>query len=148
MTAAQLPVTDPVFGSTLALNTRVDGLVAGRPIAISGKRQRVRIAESASDPIMTLDEGGTITLQGGDVLWIAKLPAKPVGTKVRLQLIDRDGKTGSVDLGANEFELIAAADDDETVREVVFIDDEPTTAITHDRDRTTLELADSLVERL
>ena len=43
LAVAELPLTYPVYGSTLALNTRVEGLVPGRPIAITGKRQRLRI---------------------------------------------------------------------------------------------------------
>jgi hypothetical protein len=144
LVVAELPLAYPVYGSTLALNTRVEGLVPGRPIAISGKRQRVRITEPVSNPILTLDEGGTVTLQGGDALWFAKLPAKLVSGKARLQLIDRDGKIGWVNLGSSEFELVAATENDETIREIAFIDDEPTTAITHDRDRTTLQLASPL----
>ena len=43
LTVAELPLTYPVYGSTLVLHTRVEGLVPGRPVAISGKRQRLRI---------------------------------------------------------------------------------------------------------
>ena len=111
--------------------------------------------------MLILDEGGLVLLKPGDILSLAAAPMKLVGAfpsaltpaefgsaldensppRLRLQLIDRDGKTGRLDISAAEIEIVAAADDDELIREIVFIDDDPTTAITHDRDRTTLQLA-------
>jgi predicted phage baseplate assembly protein len=64
--------------------------------------------------------------------------------RLRLQLIDRDGRTGRLDIDASLIALEPAAADDESVSEIAFIDDEPTTAIVHDRDRTTLQLATPL----
>jgi predicted phage baseplate assembly protein len=59
-------------------------------------------------------------------------------------LIDRDGRLGVALLLSTAFSLEPATDDDETIREVAFIDDDAATAITHDRDRTTLQLAKAL----
>ena len=192
----KLPLTYPVYGSTMALNSRVDGLVPGRPIAISGKRQRLRIKYRAVTssptekprpdprvpddfpdipdlpdipdidlpPILVLDAGGFVFLKPGDILSMAAPPMKLVGSvlsaltpeefgsalgessppRLRLQVIDRDGKTGRVDISAEEIELVAAVENDETISEIAFIDDAPDTSITHDRDRTTLQLAADL----
>ena len=43
LTVAKRPLTYPVYGAELALDSRVEGLVAGRPVAVTGKRQRLRI---------------------------------------------------------------------------------------------------------
>jgi hypothetical protein len=185
-----LPVTYPVYGSTVALNNRADGLVIGRPIAISGKRQRLRITKLAllgdtetakpqtsgvvpgisslidalKRPLLFFAGGDNVELQPEDVLSLDAPPRQVVGLKLvpltpaefgarlrdnplalfLVRLIDRDGRTGVALLFRFWFALEAAADDDETVTEVAFIDDEPSTAITHDRDRTTLQLASPL----
>ena len=196
ITVAELPLTYPVYGSTLAFNTLVDGLAPRRPMAISGKRQRLRIKNGAvgssstekprpdsgvpdglpdqSDlpdlpdiklpPILFFDSGGFVFLSAGDILSMAAPPVKIVGSvlspltprefsaalgeisppKLRLQVIDRDDKAGRVDISAAEIELVAAIKEDETISEIAFIDDAPDTAISHDRDRTTLQLAADL----
>ena len=158
------PLPYPVYGSELPLNFRVDGLVAGQAIAVTGKRQRVRITERAESPVLNFDAGGSVTLQPDDVLSFAKRPAKLVGgvahaltpaefdaalnenppPTLRLHLIDRDGQSGIVVLNAVAIRLEPAGDADETVGEIAFIDDVPATAVTHDRDRTTLQLAGPL----
>ena len=106
LAVAALPVTYPLYGSTLALNSRVEGLVPGRPIAISGKRQRLRITHppvtfartatigrdprllsgspAIADrpdllPKLILDEGGSVSLNPGDILALAAPPMKLVG---------------------------------------------------------------------
>jgi len=196
LVVAELPLAYPVYGATLTLNSRVEGLVPGRAIAISGKRQRLRIKHRAVTssptekprpdprvpddfpdipdlpdipdidlpPILVLDAGGFVFLKPGDILSMAAPPMKLVGSvlsaltpeefgsalgessppRLRLQVIDRDGKTGRVDISAEEMELVAAVENDETISEIAFIDDAPDTSITHDRDRTTLQLAADL----
>ena len=163
LAVAALPVAYPVYGSTLALNNRVNGLSVARPVAITGKRQRLRISELALNPILFFP-GGNVALQPGDLLTFAAPPLKFVGGKfvplspaefdatiknnplslLLLLLLDRDERLGAAILLPSAFTLEPAADDDETIREVTFIDSDPTTAITHDRDRTTLQLASPL----
>ena len=159
------PLPYPVYGSELPLNLRVDGLVAGQAIAVTGKRQRVRITERAESPVLNFDTGGSVTLQPDDVLSFAKRPAKLVGgvahaltpaefdaalnenppPTLRLHLIDRDSQSGIVVLSAVPIRLEPSGDADETVGEIAFIDEVPATAVTHDRDRTTLKLAGPLL---
>jgi hypothetical protein len=173
---AEIPLVYPLYDSRLTLDTRVEGLTAGRPVAITGKRQHIRITSlpvpsSAAIgtilptlPELILDEGGSVKLQRGDVLAMAAPPLKFVVfktvpltpsefgaalredpfPKLRLQLIDRDGRTGRLDIDASLIALEPAALEDESLSEIAFIDDEPTTAITHDRDRSTLQLANPL----
>lgn len=167
LVVADVPLTSPVYGAALALNSRVEGLVPGRPIAISGKRQRVRIKKRADSPrlILILHDESEVDLETGDILMLAKCPVEVVGgkevaltpaefatavngsksSKLRLSLTDRDGRTGRIDLGALAIELEPAAATDATIREIAFIDDAPDSAIIPKRDRTTLQLASPLI---
>lgn len=187
---APLPVTYPLYGATISLNARIDGLLSGRPIAVTGKRQRLRITEAASQspfesvelpgsetfpwidkledalarPLLFLAGNERLALQPGDRLTLAAppvrvyrfrfLPASPSEFEALLRastvsyyvlsLVDRDGRTGLALLPSTWFALDPAVDSDETVREVTFIADTSETAITQDRDRTTLQLASPL----
>ena len=90
---AALPVTYPVYGATIPLNTRVEGLLPGRPIAVTGKRQHLRITEqSAESPFESVELPGSETFP-----WIDNLEdalARPllfpaVDERVELQPGDR-----------------------------------------------------------
>ena len=66
---AALPATYPLYGATIPLNARIDGLLSGRPVAITGKRQRLRITEAASQsPFESVELPGSETFP-----WIDKL---------------------------------------------------------------------------
>ena len=185
---AALPVRYPVYGSRLALNTRVDGLISGRPIVISGKSQRLRISElvpATDEEIETFPIGLTFPVIGavldalqrprlyfsvteyvdlapGDRLRFTAPPLKVVGFSLvpltpadfgasikqpslyLFKLSDRDGRAGFALLFARWFVFDPATEADETIHEIVFTDSDAATAITHDRDRTTLQLANPL----
>jgi hypothetical protein len=154
------PLNYPVYGSELALDLPVNGLSPGRPIAVTGKRQRLRISATANNPVLVLTTGGSLLLQSDDMLFMAQPPLRMIGSVahdltpaefnaaltdnpaplLRFQLIDRDGETGTVDLLPADFNLEPAGDKDQSVSEISFIDD-AATAITTDRDRTTLQLS-------
>jgi hypothetical protein len=190
LAAAALPVTYPVYGATLPLNGLIDGLLPGRPLAVSGKRQQLRIADQASasifgsvelpgsgtipwiqnledalrSPLLFLEGGERVELKPGDRLGFLAPPIKVVGFRLipisppefgillsasapafyLLWLIDRDGRSGAALLYSTWFALDAAEDGDQTIREIAFIDDASATAISHDRDRSTLQLAKPL----
>ena len=179
LSVAELSLSYPVYGTTVALNEIAEGLTSGRSIAISGKRQTIRIKHprpvfgrssrvplpsNTPPPTLVLDQGGSVVLAPGDVLWMMGQPSKQVGLSfvpltpvefgdvledfvgvmLQLPLMDRDGQTGLLEISSTDLELIPSTDDSETVHEIVFIDDNPDTAVTQDRDRTTLQLASSL----
>lgn len=193
LTPAALPLLYPVYGEELAFNQLVDGLVPGRPLAISGTRQRIRITAvprgshsgrlpvdlpgdvpSPPDlpdvpdielpPILMLDSGEFVFLMVGDMLSLVAPPMTVAGSilsalspsefgavlsdpalpLLRLQVMDRDGKSGHVTISAGAIEMVAASDGDETISEIVFIDEAIGTSITQDRDRTTVQLATAL----
>ena len=188
---AELPLPYPVYGDVVSCEQLVEGLVAGRPLAVSGKRQRIRVTAvprgstrkaPAVDlpgdgpdlpdvpgielpPILLLDSGGFVFLSVGDMLSLVAAPLAVEGSvltpltppefgaaltatsppTLRVHVMDRDGQTGSVTLSAGSIEMVAPSDGDETVSEIVFLHDNPVSAVTHDRDRTTLQLARALV---
>ncbi|MCS6287642.1 MAG: putative baseplate assembly protein [Nitrospira sp.] len=179
LSEARIPLAYPLFGEVLALDGRAEGLVAGRPLAVSGKRQAIRIKHPRPAPFkghkapigtppppptLLLDDGGSVQLSPGDVLRMTGGPLKQIGSEfvsltpaefgaalsdgvpplLRLSLMDRDGLTGALDISVGDIELVAAGTDDPSVSEIAFIDDTEETAVTHDRDRTTLQLATSL----
>ncbi|QID19767.1 putative baseplate assembly protein [Nitrogeniibacter mangrovi] len=199
---AREPLAAPVYGQTLALDHPVDGLAPGQAIALSGTRQRIRLARGVVALNWQGDDGSTRTLTGGDTLELVEAPVKlvpaplifgllryqpislrlagrigpgpstaftlkPLGPKIlvfytpytlapedfvaaigngalrlRLKLRDRDGAVGTATLHGDDIALEAAHEDDETVREIAFIA-KGLDAITHTRDRTTVQLAEA-----
>ena len=176
---AAVPLLYPVYGETLAFDQLVDGLVPGRPLAVTGFRQAVRLKHPAPAPFkghkvplggpqppraLILDDGTSVSLAPGDQLHMTASPATVVGTSLvpltpeefgaalvqdplpllRLPLMDRDGRTGFLDISAGDIELVASDSASEMVSEIVFIDEAIGTSITHDRDRSTVQLSTAL----
>jgi len=193
LAVSERPLSYPVYGETLSLEQLVEGLMPGRPLAVNGKRQRIRITavprtsnrtrlpvdlpgdvpglpdlpdvpDIELPPILIFDSGGFVLLTVGDILSLVAPPMTMAGSifsalappefgavlsdsappMLRLQVMDRDGKSGYVTISAGAIELMAPSEKEDTVSEIVFIDDAVEAAITHDRDRTTLQLATSL----
>ncbi|ULA61569.1 MAG: Putative baseplate assembly protein [Nitrospira sp.] len=179
LTPAALPLLYPVYGEELSFDQLVEGLSPGRPLAITGVRQAVRLKHPAPAPLkghkvplggpqpppaLMLDDGGSVLLTPGDQLRMTGNPAAVVGSSLvsmtpaefgasltqapspllRLPLMDRDGRTGFLDISAGDIELVASDQATETVSEIVFIDEAIGTSITQDRDRTTVQLATAL----
>jgi hypothetical protein len=159
LTLAQEPIDAPVYGATLALDTHVDGLLPGQPIAISGTRQRVGIARGSGHPVWHAEDGSTRALAEGDSLELVEAPVRLIGftphqlspeafaatigkhaMRLRLKLRDRDGMDGTVTLRGDDIYLDTAHDHDETVSEIALLVD-TAEAIVRDRDRSTLTLA-------
>jgi hypothetical protein len=158
LSASAVPLFHPVYGDTLSLGRRVEGLQPEQALALSGTRQRIAIAAGTSGLSLALDEGGSAALAEGDELFMLApadrlFGSTPValGTEVfaaligkasvrfRLTLLDRDGRHGTLNAKGNEVRLAAPRKDDERVRQIAFIGsgDE---AISHDRDRSHLKL--------
>ena len=91
---AERPLSYPVYGETLSLEQLVEGLAPGRPLAVSGKRQAIRIRHPRPAPFrgrkapigtppppptLLLDEGESVTLSPGDVLRMTGGPSKKIG---------------------------------------------------------------------
>lgn len=149
----------PAYGSELALDRRVADLGPRLPVALSGKRQRLRIV--ADDPALKfVPESGTpVAVRPNDSFtvlappvwllppWELALPPwllevflrfKPDYT-LRWRLADRSGTEGILDGSPFSVTLEAARESDPVVSELRHIAD-PANSVVHDRDRTTLQL--------
>ena len=159
LAVAPAPLFHPVYGDGLTLGRRVDDLLPGQPIALTGRRQRIGIPPRISGLSLALDDGGSVSLEGGDELFVMAPAVRIVGktlialdantfaaligsasVRFRLQLMDRDGRRGTLVASGNEIRLRDGQDTDETVMEIAFIGtaNDP---VTHDRDHTYLKLS-------
>jgi hypothetical protein len=156
------PILYPLFGSEIVLSSLQTALVPGRSLAVSGKRQRIVLAERAKNIMLKLDGGGVVALQPGDSLRLDAPPEQVISgaayvltpaafgtvlgktTLLRLRLRDRDERIGTLDVQANLIRLQASTKGDATLSEIVAIGD-LNTAVAHGRDATTLLLNVALV---
>ncbi|OYD54380.1 hypothetical protein CGK74_06135 [Thauera propionica] len=153
------PLRHPVQDELLTLGVRAEGLQPGQAIAVSGTRQRIAIAAGAASLVLATDDGAAVPLSGGDELFMLAAAARLIGgsavaldgetfvaqlgratTRLRLRLLDRGGRAGTLEANASELALAPARKDDARVAEIAWIAD-TATAVTHDRDDTTLTLA-------
>ncbi len=160
---AETPLGYPLYGELLALSRLTPDIAPGRALAISGKRARIRLRAGKASVTMLLTEGGSVTVSEGDSLRLAGQPEEKNGSawtvlasvdfakrvdqssskQLRLSLLDRDGKAGTLIVAASAIEQAPALDDDEVVQEIAFIDG-LATAVVHDRARTSFTLAAAL----
>jgi hypothetical protein len=140
---AERPLPDPtVQGDKIGFDRLVPGLAGGRTLVVSGKRIRVRVADTAGELSLEAADGSgqSVELKPGDSLQVLRSPDLEDGDLV-WHLLDRDGFAGTV--ASDDLILQPATEDDPVVSEVAFIDDGPD-AIYSDRDRTTIILRDPL----
>ena len=151
---AERLLASPLYGNTLALSHRSEGLVPKQMIAASGKRQRLRVLVDESTLQFQPDGDSPVTLKPGDSFTILAAPVKLVGSAevalapaelegtteiVRWRLADRDGREGTLDATLAQVALQAPLKEDPAVSEICAIGKDAS-AVTHGRDRTTLEL--------
>jgi predicted phage baseplate assembly protein len=167
LTLAEKPVPDPLYDHEIILDGTYPDLARGQPLALSGKRQRVRtlidgltlaldVPDAAGPPDGTGATTRTLaahdTLQmlapptfGGETLLPAQLVTRlaALTDSISWRLIDRDGATGLLTANGAQVALAPAEEDDEVVREVVVIDDSAL-AVRVERDDTILLAEDPL----
>lgn len=154
LAVAETPLGYPLYGEMLSLSRLEPDVAAGRALAVSGRRARIQLRAGKPDAILNLTEGGSLIVSEGDSLRLAGPPEEQSGStwnvlapavfaarinqssskKLRLLLLDREGRTGTLEIAAAAIEQAPALDDDETVQEIAFIDD-LATAVVHDRDQ-------------
>jgi len=156
------PLLHPVYGESLALATRVEGLRPGQAVGVSGCRQRLVVAEGVNHLALAVEGGTSVSLGEGDSLVLAGAPARRVGAAsvhqtpeqfrallgdadvtLSLALEDRDGVRGTLLAKGSELALGTALETDWPVSEIAAIGT-GSDAITEDRDRTTLRFAAAL----
>ena len=94
---AALPLLYPVYGEVLAFDQLVDGLIRGRPLAVTGVRQAISLKHPAPSPFkghkvpwggpqpppaLVLDDGSSVLLLPGDVLRMTGYPSIVDGSSV------------------------------------------------------------------
>lgn len=156
---AEAPVRAPLYGDRVPLAGIVPDLAKGQALAVSGKRQHLRIAEGAKG-LQTEVAGRKLTLKPGDRLALVAPPTRMVaGAPQQLEpeemleaidkndpaaltwtLADRDGNVITLNAGADKLELDSALKDDETFAEIAFAAN-AADGVTQDRDRTHLRLS-------
>lgn len=156
------PLLHPVYGDVVSLQTRVAGLVPGQAVSVSGKRQRIAVAAGVNDLKLQLAGVESVDLAEGDSLVLVDSPVelsassviyldpasfgqrlRTPSARLRLEVMDRDGRVGWLTAQSSEIEMDASRDDDPVVAEIAFVAD-TSDAVTSDRDHTTLRLEDAL----
>lgn len=156
---AERPLRHPLYGRNVALSSVQTALAPGQRLAFSGRRQRVAAPDDPAG-VAFPDDAARIALPRESFI-VAAPPLAVVGGatqdldpadlepdsgfagRVRWTLLDRDGATVTVEADAHVMRLQAARDDDLVVQELARIDD-ASDALTHDRDRSVLRLAEAL----
>jgi predicted phage baseplate assembly protein len=155
------PVRDPLYGDRVALAALAPGLAKGQALALSGKRQHLRVVADAGPLWLLRADGTRIALAAADRLALMATPTRTLGdgsveqvepaalmaalaardaAPLTWTLADRDGVTGTLVAGAGALQLDAALDADAAIAEVALIAT-AADAVEHDRDRTRLRLA-------
>ena len=159
---AETPLFHPVYGDRLTLELRAEDLRAGQALALTGRRQRVRVAAGVQGLALALDDGGSAGLTEGDELFLlvpaerlsgdtgvpidAEIFAADIGrasARLRLRIEDRNGRRGTLTPRGDQLGLAPGREDDSEVSEVAFIAGDPA-AVSHAGDHTTLRLAAAL----
>jgi hypothetical protein len=73
---AKRPMAYPVYGTKLALDRREPDLAKGQAVAVSGRRQRLRIVAGAKGLKFNRDVLGPVDVVGGDSFIIVDVPLK------------------------------------------------------------------------
>jgi len=162
LTIHRRPLRYPVFGDTLRLEHHIDGLIPGQYLAVSGQRQRLKVAPGVTNLSLQLDYDSN-DLDEGDSVQLVATPEEFSGgtpeqlspaefgelinssdssTLLRLQVTDRDGSTGTVTSHGSDW-LWDSNDDDPLVAEIVQIASGDS-AVQDNRNRTTITLTAAL----
>ena len=139
---AERPLPDPTIqGDEISFYRLVPGLERGRALIVSGKRIRVRVADTAGELSLKATDGSeqSVALKPGDLLQVLRSPDPEAGNPV-WHLLDRSGFAGTV--ASDSLMLQPAAEDDAVVSEVAIVNDPDADA--QNRDRTTITLRDPL----
>lgn len=135
----EAPETSLVGGDEIQLDRLVDGLTEGRTLIVSGRLRRAVVDALTTDLELTADDGTTVPLNPGEVLWMTA-EAEAAGSAFLWRLINRAGVEGTVLAADGEIDAADSdEDDDELLSEVVTLAE-----ATDDGVHTTLRLTGEL----
>jgi hypothetical protein len=158
------PLAEPIYGAHVALGQLAPELAPGQALALTGKRQRLRLTLSARNLSLTSTRGETAPVLAGDSLevlapptvlgsdsvpraitpedLVAALDAATPRTIV-WELRDKNGFAGSLTASTGQVALARAEKDDDTTGELTFID-RSAGAVSAAGSRTAIRLRDAL----
>lgn len=118
---APSPVEEPVQGSTVQLDSAVEGLLQGKVVLLRGKRSRVRLRSKAKLPEFKPESGKSRPLVEGEELIVLKSPSDSGDHDETLEwnLQDSTGTAGTVETPIGSFDVLPAREDDELLVEVL-----------------------------
>lgn len=163
MALAKRPLEYPLYGTAISTGKPCPDLAPAQALAVSGRRQRLRILIDDSTLGFVPDGQTAVTTKPNDSFIIAAAPVQllsdgteaaiapedlPAALKahtvtLRWRLEDRDGRIGGLDAPGTAVALQASLTDDTTVRELCVIHDSDG-ALTHERDHTFAALDSAL----
>ncbi len=125
---AEIPLTDAVTGDSFLLQGLIENFQPEQLLIVSGKRQRVRVSETAKNIVLTSEDGSqTLVLKPGDSLQVLA-PPQPLKRrfffqKLQWHLKHYSGFQGFITVFKilNQIVEESATDEDETVSEVVVV---------------------------
>jgi hypothetical protein len=134
LTAAEKPLTYPLYGSLLDLkDVRVD-LAGVQAIAMYGKSQKLQVNAGVNSLTFTPDDdSGDLALKPGDLVTILEptnlplasdgsIPDWTASADVRnLRVLDASGRTGSLNAALSNFTLVPASSKDPVIQEFALV---------------------------
>lgn len=124
----------PLEGGEIYLDRVIPAIPEGRALAFTGKRLRVRNLTSLK---LAAANGSTKTMPAGGSLILLEVPLKLENGKIRLNLQDKAGFAGSVDITASQVLLLPALPEDALMSEVARVE---RCDLSADETRTHIEL--------
>ena len=139
LAAAEQPLTFPLYGTTISLESLRTDLAAVQVLAVSGKRQKIAVANAANLPKFypndnstwrTLALGEILTLTGPPTPAPPAIPATPptalpvwnsVGNAPTLNVEDANGRPGTVKAALEDFVLVPSSSSDPVVSEYALV---------------------------
>lgn len=121
---AEVPLTDAITGDTLLLEGLIKNFQPDQQLVISGKRQRVRVRETANTLVLTSEDGSqTLQLKPGDSLQVLAPPQPLKKQKLQWHLKHYSGFQGFLTVYKKLSQIVEepATDEDETVSEVIVV---------------------------
>ena len=160
LAVAEQPLTFPLYGTTISLETLRTDMAAAQVLAISGNRQKIALAPGVSPPTFQPDDNpnNSRPLVAGEILTLTSPPAvappsiiapppiampqwDPSGTFLTLNVEDSHGRPGTVWAPLNNFVLAPSSSSDPVVSEYALV---KTIDSTSDPGHTQFQLANAL----